>query len=138
MNIQQFSQAFCTMSRPNGASFVAIDETSPFADEARDLACICHGDAMPNDIIYGMISRIADGLAEDGEDYAPEPSCYYADQKAWFSQVPSAQEYCDEALSEFGACSGVMSLISWGMVLHMNEICGIIRDRVSFDELEEA
>lgn len=139
MNIQQFYESFEKRARSNGDSFVALKDSAH--EDAQELVRACHGDAMPNDTIYGLIWDIARDLAEseDWDDYFPEPNPYYGVQRAWFTDVPSASDYCDESRAEYGESSegGIMAQIAQGMAYHMQQIADTIKAGCDQNEEEE-
>jgi hypothetical protein len=126
-----------TKTRDNGARFTAFKDGRP--DWMLDLARAAHGDMLPDDQRYEMIS---DALYLVGECASPrevgerieeiEPDPYTSDRLAWLSSRNDRTSYVDEAVAEFGHADTIEEDIGLGQMLERQEVA-----RAVWDFLEE-
>ncbi len=105
--IEQFSKAFTTRKRDDGDQFTTLDNDAP--DWMTDVVREAHGDMLPDDWRYKMISECADALAErDPSDWQEEDfeicdglvDVYHSELLDWLSSHNGRSAFIDEAREE--------------------------------------
>jgi hypothetical protein len=119
-----------TRKRNNGKEFICLKDGSP--DWMTEVISTAHGDAMPDDTIYGIIERAAGALhdaeAEDEDAaqeaiYELEPDCYTNDLTAWLHKRVDHVYYLTEVLED-GGCEDGFQLLMAAQSKQIQEIGG--------------
>lgn len=124
----ELQQAFVTSKRNDGAEYVHLKDGSPdwMTEVIRDV----HGDKLPDDTVYSLISRCVDAIADGGDDPQEslddiEPATYTNDLTAWLHARNDHVYYLTEALEESEFKDG-FALLSYALSIQIREIGGAL------------
>lgn len=128
---EEFAQAFETRTRDNGDKFTCLKEHSP--EWMTDVIRAAHGDMLPDDYKYRMISEIADSLIENNPDDWDESrheivdglvDVYNMDRLRWLASDLCRASYCDDAAEEgyIGSEASMFERIGVGQYQEYQEI----------------
>lgn len=146
----QLSDAFETRTRANGEVFKCLKDGSPeWIEEAVQSA---HGDMMPNDWSYRLISHIASSIDEyasdndidelrdlDSEIIDRAIPVYTRDQLDWLSSNLERLGYCDQAREDglVAEDSDMDARIVAGIYLECSEIFATLLDALEAQVTED-
>lgn len=144
--IEQFSQAFTTRKRDDGDEFTSLDKSAP--DWMTDVVREAHGDMMPDDWRYKMISECADALVDvDPSDWQDQDfeicdglvDVYNSTLLDWLSSHGQRAAYIDEARDEglLAEDADEMNRIMVGQFMEYREILGSLMAEFIDDEDED-
>lgn len=135
---KQFSEAFTTDTRNDGATFYKLREGSP--QWMTDAIHAAHGDILPMDWIYEHCNHIANMMteyeAEQWDDSVLEwcdglVDVYNADRARWLALHLDFAGFVDEAVEEYGhSDQGVMGDIGMGQHKLLEQIAYALLEAV--------
>ena len=140
MNAAELGRVFVPI---RGGDAVGVSDDLPewVRDTVRDAVMECHGDLLPDDMVYELCADVWAWLAEHVE-YADVPDtddaahmcadylvggswCFYYDQHRWLLGDPYAREYCDDSV-ELLQTDGMAATITGGLYLRFREIAEVL------------
>ena len=144
--LEQFAQAFETDKRPDGETFVRLKDDSP--DWMTDIIRTIHGDMMPDDTKYSMISEVADTLGEyerDSWDDCAHEICdglveiYNHGRIKWLESHLTRAYYCDEAQEQglLAHDSDMFTRLGVGQFMEYQEIVYFLMAELQDDEAND-
>lgn len=137
---KQYTKYFVSKQRPDESYFVSLSDDSP--EELKELVHHIHDDifnAYPNDWIYSTISEALEDLSESSlDDITIEGDVYTKDLLKWYTETPSADYFCVEAV-DLGLTSSqrIDELIGWGQYLSKKAIYESVNDFLEKQQNEE-
>jgi hypothetical protein len=143
------ARALVTKKRPDGEEYVSLRDNLPedLSNRLCDVVFTAHGDMLPDDWRYTLISRVA-GLMEDAEDVhdlsgevMDLADVYTSDLCDWLGSRTSRVGYVDEA-RESGLCGSdtdTGAMLGLGQGMELAEIYGLLLEALEewVDEAEE-
>lgn len=120
----EMQKVFVTSKRNDGAEYVHLKDGSP--DWMTDVVHEVHGDKLPDDTVYALISRCVDAIADGGDDPQEsldeiEPDHYTNDLTGWLHARNDHVYYLTEALEESEFNDG-FALLSYAQSIQIREI----------------
>lgn len=123
---------------------VGISDELPewLRETVRDAVMECHGDLMPNDMVYELCGDVWEWLtyhAEYGERPDTDDAAHmcadyfvggswsvYSEQHRWLAGDPYAREYCDDWACDTGQTGDIGANLTGGLYLRLRGIADVL------------
>lgn len=135
---RQMSEQFHVAKRTDGSDYVCLRDGHP--EWMTDVVHAAHGDMLPDDWRYRMISDAVSAIAETGDDASMDDLVEAADNGVsiythqltdWLGSRADRIGYCDAAMEEMGGCSDITKAMQMGQYREREEVFSLTLDALA-------